>query len=48
MHKYNNQDHSMLAASAAVTSILSAGAGKSAIWDINTEDTYHEVIEKVA
>jgi protoporphyrinogen oxidase len=48
MHRYNNQDHSMLAADAAVTSILNAGAGKTAIWDINTEDAYHEVIEKVA
>jgi len=48
MHRYNNQDHSMLAANAAVTSILNAGAGKSKIWDINTEDEYHEVIEKVA
>ena len=48
MHRYNNQDHSMLAANAAVTSILEAGHGKSEIWDINTEDEYHEIIEKVA
>jgi hypothetical protein len=48
MHRYNNQDHSMLAANAAVTSILNAGAGKLAIWDVNSEDQYHEVIEKVA
>jgi protoporphyrinogen oxidase len=48
MHRYNNQDHSMLAANAAVTSILNAGSGKSEIWHINTEDEYHEVIEKVA
>jgi protoporphyrinogen oxidase len=48
MHRYNNQDHSMLAANAAVTSILNAGAGKADIWGINTEDDYHEVIEEVA
>jgi protoporphyrinogen oxidase len=48
MHRYNNQDHSMLAASAAVNAILNAGAGKSAIWDINTEDDYHEELKEVA
>ena len=42
MHRYNNQDHSMLAADAAVNSILSAGAGKTEIWLINTEEDYHE------
>jgi protoporphyrinogen oxidase len=44
MHRYNNQDHSMLAANAAVTSILNRGAGKAAIWLINTEDEYQEEI----
>lgn len=48
MHRYNNQDHSMLAANAAVTSVLAGGTGKSAIWQINTEDDYHERIEEVA
>jgi protoporphyrinogen oxidase len=48
MHRYNNQDHSMLAANAAVSSILNAGAGKADIWGINTEEEYHEVIEEVA
>jgi protoporphyrinogen oxidase len=42
MHRYNNQDHSMLAANAAVSSIVSAGAGKTDIWLINTEEDYHE------
>jgi protoporphyrinogen oxidase len=42
MHRYNNQDHSMLAADAAVSSILNAGAGKADIWLINTEEDYHE------
>ena len=44
MHRYNNQDHSMLAANSAVTSIISDGAGKSEIWRTNTEDEYHEQI----
>jgi protoporphyrinogen oxidase len=41
MHRYNNQDHSMLAANAAVDAILS-GAGKADIWRINSEEEYHE------
>jgi protoporphyrinogen oxidase len=42
MHRYNNQDHSMLAANSAVRAILDGGAGKSDIWLVNTEDEYHE------
>jgi protoporphyrinogen oxidase len=42
MHRYNNQDHSMLAASSAVSSIVSGGANKAEIWDINAENEYHE------
>ena len=42
MHKYNNQDHSMLTAMAAVESITGKKTGKNHIWTINTEDTYHE------
>jgi protoporphyrinogen oxidase len=48
MHRYNNQDHSMLAANGAVNSILNLGEGKTDIWDINAEDDYHEEIEAVA
>jgi protoporphyrinogen oxidase len=44
MHRYNNQDHSMLAANSAVSSIMNGGRGKSAIWRINETDDYHEVI----
>jgi protoporphyrinogen oxidase len=44
MHRYNNQDHSMLAANGAVTSMVNGGAGKSKIWRINSEDEYHEEI----
>jgi protoporphyrinogen oxidase len=43
MHRYNNQDHSMLTANVAVTSIT-GGSGKSSIWQINAEDDYHEEI----
>jgi protoporphyrinogen oxidase len=48
MHRYNNQDHSMLAANCAVNSILNAGAGKTDIWAVNAEEEYHEEIERVA
>ncbi len=42
MHKYNNQDHSMLTAMTAVDNILSGRPGKENIWSINTEQGYHE------
>lgn len=42
MHRYNNQDHSMLAANSAVSSLINGGDGKSDIWRINAEDEYHE------
>jgi protoporphyrinogen oxidase len=45
MHRYNNQDHSMLAANGAVNSIMNGGRGKSDIWRVNAEDEYHEEIE---
>lgn len=45
MHRYNNQDHSMLAAEAAVTSILAGTHDKSAMWKVNTESNYHEESE---
>jgi protoporphyrinogen oxidase len=48
MHRYNNQDHSMLSASSAVSSIINCGHGKADIWNINAEDEYHEEIGKVA
>jgi protoporphyrinogen oxidase len=44
MHRYNNQDHSMLAADCAVGSILNGGAGKADIWAVNAEDSYHEEV----
>jgi protoporphyrinogen oxidase len=39
MHKYNNQDHSMLAAMLAVENMQGATHN---IWDINTDLDYHE------
>jgi len=41
MHRYNNQDHSMLTANAAVDSIARK-APKEEIWNINAEESYHE------
>jgi protoporphyrinogen oxidase len=42
MHKYNNQDHSMLTAMIAVDNILSGVTDKSNLWEVNTEMEYHE------
>ena len=42
MHRYNNQDHSMLAAMVAVDNILAGRRDKSNIWAVNTEQDYHE------
>lgn len=42
MHKYNNQDHSMLTAMAAVSNIITKKKTKENIWSINTEQEYHE------
>jgi len=42
MHRYNNQDHSMLTAKLAVEAILSGATDKSSIWSINVDDEYHE------
>jgi len=46
MHRYNNQDHSMLTAMEAVNNILTGRKDKSNIWEVNTEAEYHE--EKAA
>ena len=45
MHRYNNQDHSMLSAKCAVDSIAGDG-GRAQIWDINADDSYHEDLEQ--
>ncbi|MEM7354784.1 MAG: NAD(P)/FAD-dependent oxidoreductase [Acidobacteriota bacterium] len=42
MHRYNNQDHSMLTAMVAVENVLAGRTDKSNLWDVNTEDEYLE------
>jgi protoporphyrinogen oxidase len=42
MHKYNNQDHSMLTAMTAVDNIIAGRTDKSNLWELNTEMEYHE------
>jgi len=42
MHKYNNQDHSMLTAKAAVDNIIAGSVDKTNVWEVNTEQEYHE------
>lgn len=42
MHRYNNADHSMLTAMAAVENIIKGTKTKKNIWDVNTEQEYHE------
>jgi len=42
MHRYNNQNHSMLTAMKAVDNIAAGRADKSNIWSINLETDYHE------
>ena len=41
-HRYNNMDHSMLTAIAAVENIRDHITDKTKIWAVNTEDEYHE------
>lgn len=47
MHRYNNQDHSMLTAKLAVEAILADSADKTAIWEVNVDDEYHEESKEV-
>lgn len=42
MHRYNNQDHSMLTAKEAARQIAANEIDKAAIWAINVDDEYHE------
>ncbi|AWB49503.1 hypothetical protein HYN69_14245 [Gemmobacter aquarius] len=42
MHRYNNQDHSMLTAMVAVDGILEGRDTHAELWEINTEQEYHE------
>jgi protoporphyrinogen oxidase len=42
MHRYNNMDHSMLTAFAAVELVKRGSTDKSPPWSINAESDYHE------
>jgi hypothetical protein len=46
MHRYNNQDHSMLTARCAAEAIVAGSEDKAPLWAINIDDDYHE--EKAA
>jgi protoporphyrinogen oxidase len=46
MHRYNNQDHSMLTAMMAVDGIIAGRVDRKALWEVNTESDYLE--EKAA
>ncbi len=41
-HRYNNMDHSMLTAIEAVNAISRGSCEKAAVWNVNTEQEYHE------
>lgn len=42
MHRYNNSDHSMLTAMVAVDLVIAGDLRKETIWEVNTEEEYHE------
>lgn len=41
-HRYNNMDHSMLTAMEAVHLLQTEQTEKSTLWNVNTEEEYHE------
>lgn len=41
-HRYNNMDHSMLTAMEAVSVFCGEKSDQNAIWNVNTEQEYHE------
>lgn len=42
MHRYNNQDHSMLCAMVAVDNLVEGSKDKKNLWEVNAEQEYHE------
>ncbi len=48
MHRYNNQDHSMLTAMLAVDAIAEGREEFGSLWDVNLEMVYHEEQRKPA
>lgn len=45
-HRYNNIDHSMMTSFETVKNILGGISSKDNIWNVNTEKTYHEEVQK--
>ena len=45
-HRYNNMDHSMITAIEAVNNIKTGKISKENIWNVNTEQEYHEENKK--
>lgn len=41
-HRYNNMDHSMVTSFETVKNILSGKSDKTNVWNVNTEQEYHE------
>jgi protoporphyrinogen oxidase len=41
-HRYNNMDHSMATAMEAVQLLKAGSPDKGPVWDVNTEESYHE------
>ena len=44
-HRYNNMDHSMLTSFNAVNCIIAKNPDKSSVWNVNTEQDYHETAQ---
>ncbi len=42
MHRYNNQDHSMLTAMVAADQVVEGRRDPAELWAVNAEDSYHE------
>ena len=42
MHRYNNQDHSMLTAMTIVDGLVAGRVDRAALWSVNAEADYHE------
>ncbi|MDR1331293.1 MAG: NAD(P)/FAD-dependent oxidoreductase [Tannerella sp.] len=45
-HRYNNMDHSMLTAIEAVRNIREGRTDRSNVWNVNTEEEYHETTDR--
>jgi len=46
MHRYNNQDHSMLTAMTVVDGLVAGHVDRDILWNINAEQEYHEEANK--